>query len=235
MSARGAAAGAVALALVVGGAVAADRAAAGTAHDVVVQQIRSSVPDLVGIPQVEVLGFPFLNQLVAGRLTEVRVHLDGARVDGLTVSDVDVDARGVGTSDPYPVRHAHVNATVSFATVRALVAERAGLDLDLRGTGDALVATATVLGIPVNATLQPRPAAGAIRLELVHVTLAGIAVPVDAMPSALRSLLGDLAVPVSGLPAGVEITGTEVVTGGIRITLTAGDVTLNDLLNARAG
>lgn len=235
MSARGVTAGMVALALVVGGVVVVDRVAAGEAHDVVVQQVRSNVPDLVGDPRVEVLGFPFLNQLVAGRLTDVRVHLDGARLDGLTVSAVDLEAHGVGTSSPFTVQRALVHATLSFATVRSLIAERTGLDLDLRAAGDTLVATAAVLGFPVSATLRPRPTVGAVRLELVAVTLAGVAVPVDAMPADLRTALSDLAVPVDGLPAGVELTGTAVVAGGVRVTLTAADVALSDLMGSSRG
>lgn len=235
MSARGVTAGMVALVLVVGGAVVVDRVSAREAHDVVDQQVRSNVPDLVGDPRVEVLGFPFLTQLVAGRLTDVRVHLDGARLDGLTVSAIDLEAHGVGTASPYTVQRALVHATLSFAMARSLIAERTGLDLDLRAAGDALVATATVLGFPVSATLRPRPTVGAVRLELVDVSLAGVAVPVDAMPATLRTALSDLAVPVAKLPAGVELTGTAVVAGGVRVTLTGADVALADLMRSSAG
>ncbi len=235
MSARGIAATVVALALVVGGAVAADRVAAGTARDVAIQQLRSNVPDLVGTPRVEVLGFPFLTQLAGGSLTEVRAHLDGARLGGVSVSDVDVDAHGVSTRPPYVVQHARVLATLSPATVRALVVARTGLDLDLRTRGDTLVGTTSVLGVPASATLRPQVTDGQIRLELVALTLAGVAVPVGSLPTELATALGALVIAVDGLPAGVTVTDTAVVTGGVRATLIGTGVALTDLVGPSAG
>ncbi|HUX71105.1 MAG TPA: DUF2993 domain-containing protein, partial [Cellulomonadaceae bacterium] len=185
MSARGITAGMVALALVVGGAVVVDRVAAGTARDLAIQQLRSNVPDLVGTPRVEVLGFPFLTQLAGGRLTEVHAHLDGAGLGGVSVSDVDIDAHGVSTQSPYVVQHALVRATLSPATVRALVAARTGLDLDLRTDGDTLIGTVGVLGLPVSATLRPQVTDGQIHLTLVALTLAGVAVPASSLPAGL--------------------------------------------------
>ena len=235
MRARGIAATVVALTLVAGGAVAVDRVAAGTAHDLAVQQLRSSVPDLVGTPRVEVLGFPFLTQLVGGHLTEVRAHLDGAALGGVSVSDVDVDAHGVSTRSPYVVQHALVRATLSLATVRALVATRTGLDLDLRTDGDTLVGTAAVLGLPVSATLRPQVTGGQIHLTPVALTLAGVAVPASRLPAGLATALGALVIPVDGLPAGVTVTDTAVVAGGVRATLTGSGVALTDLVGRSAG
>ncbi len=235
MSARGITATVVALALVVGGAVVVDRVAAGTARDLATQQLQANVPDLVGTPTVEVLGFPFLTQLAGGRLTEVRAHLDGAGLGGVRVSDVDIDAHGVSTRSPYVVQHVVVRATLSPATVRALVAARTGLDLDLRTDGDTLIGTAGVLGLPVSATLRPEVTDGQIHLTLVALTLAGVAVPAGSLPTGLSTVLGALVIPVDGLPAGVTITDTAVVTGGVRATLVGTGVALTDLVGRSAG
>jgi hypothetical protein len=235
MSARGITATVVALTLVVGAAVVVDRVAAGTARDLATEQLRANVPDLVGTPRVEVLGFPFLTQLVGGRLTEVRAHLDGAGLGGVKASDVDIDARGVSTQSPYVVQHALVRATLSPATVRALVAARTGLDLDLRTDGDTLIGTVGVLGLPVSATLRPQVTDGQIHLTLVALTLAGVAVPASSLPAGLATVLGALVIPVDGLPAGVTVTDTAVVAGGVRATLTGTGVALTELVGRSAG
>ncbi|HUX69203.1 MAG TPA: LmeA family phospholipid-binding protein, partial [Cellulomonadaceae bacterium] len=161
--------------------------------------------------------------------------LDGAGLGGVSASDVDIDAHGVTTRSPYVVQHALVLATLSPATVRALVAARTGLDLDLRTDGDTLIGTAGVLGLPASVTLRPQVTDGQIRLELVALTLAGVAVPVGSLPTGLSTVLGALVIPVDGLPAGVTVTGTEVVAGGVRATLTATDVGLTDLVGRSAG
>ncbi len=213
----------------------ADRVAAGTARDLAVQQLESNVPDLVGTPTVEVLGFPFLTQLVGGRLTEVRAHLVGARLGGVSVSDVDVDAHGVSTRAPYVVRQALVRATLSPATVRALVVARTGLDLDLRTSGDTLVGATAVLGVPASVTLRPHVVDGQIRLGLVALSLGGVAVPAESLPAGLSAVLGALVIPVDGLPTGVTVTDTSVVTGGVRITLTGTGVELTHLVGSPGG
>ena len=55
------------------------------------------------------------------------------------------------------------------------------------------------------------------------------------LPAGLATALGALVIPVDGLPAGVTVTDTAVVAGGVRATLTGSGVALTDLVGRSAG
>ena len=226
MGARGVAIGATALVLVAIGAVAVDRVAAGAARDVAEREIVTSFDGVAGEPKVAIGGFPFLTQLVAGKLKDVTGRVDGLTFDGVEVTGVELDAEGVTTSEPYTVDHAVLTGTLSVETLQELLATKAGVDLDLGLEGDRLVARSQLFGLDLAATLVPRAQDGGIRADVTTVTLAGLAFDVAELPAVLAEQLSDLAVPVDGLPAGVALTGVVVRDGGVRITATGTDVVL---------
>ncbi|HEY8719793.1 DUF2993 domain-containing protein [Pengzhenrongella sp.] len=225
MSARGVVVG-VAVLVVLGGAVVADRFAVGMAQDVAVDGLRANVQGVTGDPKIVITGFPFLTQLLAGELTDVTGRVEGLTFKGVQITDVDVDAEGVTTHRPYTVHRALLTGSLSTATVEQLLAAKADLHVHLTVDGDRLKATTQLLGSDLTATLVPRAEHGAIRVKVADVTLGGVKVDVAALPSGIAKRFNDMAVPVEGLPDGVVVTGVAVRDGGVRITATGTDVTL---------
>ena len=226
MGVRGFAIGAVVLAVVAGGAVVADRTAAATTRDIVERELTTNFEAVHGRPDVTIGGFPFLTQLLAGKLSDITVHVDGLTVDGVAVTDVDVDAVGVTTAEPYRLDRAVLTATLPVAALQQLIAAESKLDLRLSLDGDQLKAATKLLGLSLIATLVPRVAADGIRVDVEAVTLGGLSIATADLPSAISAQLTDVAVPISGLPAGVVLTGVAVRDGGVRITATGTGVVL---------
>ena len=123
--------GLVVLVLVAGGAVVADRVAAGATGEAAAREIATTFQGVVGTPEVTIGGFPFLTQLVAGRLSDVGARIDGLTFDGLAVTEVEVDATGVSTSTPYRVDRAVLSATLPLASVQQLVAAKTELEVTI--------------------------------------------------------------------------------------------------------
>jgi len=218
--------GTTVLVLLLGGAVVVDRVAVGRAEDRAVSELKANVEGVSGEPQVAIGGFPFLTQVAAGKLSDVTVSADAVTLDGTEVTDVQVDAAGVTTAEPYTVDHAVLTGTLSAAALQQLVATKTSVALDLAITGDELTAATKVLGLDVTATLVPRVENGQIRVDVATVSLGGLAVNVADLPGGLSGRLKDLAVPISGLPDGFELSGVVVRDGGVQLTATGVDVVL---------
>lgn len=231
MGARAAVIG-VALVLVAGGAVVADRVAVGTTQDAAVRVLRANVEGVSGEPEVVIGGFPLLNQLLDGKLSDVTARVDGLTLDGVQVTHVDVDAVGVTTTEPYTIDRAVLTGALSVESLQQLLATKAGVDLDLRLDGDQLMAATHVLGLTVTATFVPRVENGGIHIDVATVTLGDLAIQVADLPGSLADQLSNLAVPLDGLPAGLALTGVAVRDGGVRITATGTDVVLPAALTA---
>ncbi|MDQ6714485.1 MAG: DUF2993 domain-containing protein, partial [Actinomycetota bacterium] len=74
-----------------GGLVAADRLAEARAEEYARGVVSDSMP-VADPPVVDIKGFPFLTQLLGGRLDEVTATVHGATLEGVPVTDVDLDA-----------------------------------------------------------------------------------------------------------------------------------------------
>jgi hypothetical protein len=226
MGARGVAIGTTVFVLLAGGAVVVDRVAVGRAQDRAVTEIQANVEGVSGEPDVTIGGFPFLTQLAAGKLSHVTAHAEGLTLDGVEVTDVEVDADGVTTTEPYSVDNAALTGTLSAAELNKLVAANSDLDVDLQIADDQLTAATKVLGLDVTAALVPRVDNGEIRVDVASVTFGGFTVAVADLPGVLAGQLSDLTVPIAGLPAGFTLSDVAVQGGGVRITATGLDVVL---------
>jgi len=212
--------------LLAGGAVVVDRVAVGRAQDRAVTEIQANVEGVSGEPDVTIGGFPFLTQLAAGKLSHVTAHADALTLDGVEVTDVEVDADGVTTTEPYSVDSAALTGTLSAAELNKLVAANSDLDVDLQIVDDQLTAATKVLGLDMTAALVPRVDNGEIRVDVASVTFGGFTVAVADLPGVLAGQLSDLTVPIAGLPAGFTLSDVAVQGGGVRITATGLDVVL---------
>ncbi|MEE6271876.1 LmeA family phospholipid-binding protein [Georgenia wangjunii] len=180
-----------------------------------------------GAMDVTIDGFPFLTQVLAGSLAEVRGTADGVLVEGLRLEDVRVAARGVDTSEPHVSDTVELNATVPLATLRAALEEAApgsGLRLDL--DGERVRLGIDVLGTAIAVGAEPVAAGAAVELELAEIAVGGRSVGADELPSVVSDLFAGLSLPVPGLPEGLALTRVDVIEGGVRVRAEGEDVSL---------
>ena len=218
-------AGVVTVVVLVGGAVVADRVAHTTAERRVTEAIEQNL-DVSGTPTVDIEGFPFLTQLLAGSLEDVTAGVDGVTLEGIEATDVTIDARGVSTSEPYTVGDATISATLPTASIEKIVADRSQLDVTVAVDGDRLTASGEVLGLTLSADLVPRVEDGKLLVTVADVQIAGLTVSTDDLPSSIGDRLTDVEIPVQGLPDGLVLTDATVVDGGVRITARGTDIVL---------
>ncbi len=230
MSTGKAVGGLVAITLVLGGGlVAADRFAASYAQDYARDAVNSQLK-AKGETHVDVHGFPFLTQAIGGTLDEVTVTVPAATVNDLPVSDVAVDARQVKVDAFSTQRHPTagdvvVQATIPVASLQSAVKKQSNLDVSLSVEGSVLRATGTILGLSLKAAVTPRVQTGKLLVGISDVTLGDRAVSVDSFP-ALHDALSGITVPIQGLPAGMSLTGAQVVPTGVRVTASGTNVAL---------
>ncbi len=217
--------GVVAVVVLVGGAVVADRVTHAAAEQRVTEAIEQNL-DVDGTPTVDIGGFPFLTQLLAGSIDHVTGSVDGVTLEGIDATDVTIDAHGVGTSEPYTVSEATVSATLPTASIEQIVADRSQLDVAVAVDGDALTASGRVFGLALAANLVPRVEAGKLLVSVANVQVAGLTVSVEDLPRGVGDRLTDIEVPVDGLPEGMALSDATVVPDGVRVTATGSDVVL---------
>jgi LmeA-like phospholipid-binding len=153
MGARAVAVGAVVVVALLGGAVVADRWALAETEDRVERSLRSSVDDVQGPAVVTIDGFPFLTQVAAGTLDALTLTVDGVTVDGVVLRDVAVEARDVGTREPYPAGSARL--TAAAVTLDGVELQDVTARAEDVTTGEPLRArTARLSGTLTTATLQ---------------------------------------------------------------------------------
>jgi hypothetical protein len=218
--------------LLLGLAVAADRFAVGFAEDKVAQQMAEK-GGLHGTPTVDIAGFPFLTQAVAGRYDDVRISLTAGQLGQPAGTQAHVALHGVhvplssvlsGSVDRVPVDRIDGNATLSYA----LLSAKLGGDTTLRPEGRGLRVTKTVelLGKAI-----PLTAVGTVTLDGNQLVLdvskaAGAGVDLPGFLVTRASDLLDLRYDLPALPFGLHVTGVTPADDGVHLTLAATDAVL---------
>ncbi len=215
------------LVLLLGLAFGADRVAVGIAEDSVGRELAAR-GGLQGQPGVDIAGFPFLTQALAGRYDDVRISLSADQLGQPEGTRADVSLRGVqvplssvlsGSVQQIPVERIEGTATLSYA----LLATQLGPDTILRREADQLRITRTVelLGRQV-----PLTAAGRVTVEGDEVVIdvgtaegAGVELPGFLVQQA--GALLDLRYPVPALPFGLRLTGVTPGADGVVLRLAA--------------
>jgi len=239
--------------LIPGSLVVADRIAAG----VVGARLADTAGCVLGLaepPQVDVHGFPFVTQVLAGRFAGLTVTADRfgeseLPIAGITaeVSDVEFDgdltAAGAGSaaSGPVEIRIGRLYAalTVDLARLDALaddsVAGRlSGADVQIRGSdnGQLIVdVTATIFGqaVPVTVYAVPVLDGRMLRIEPVEVEVFGLRRSADQLAGALGAgALGERRIEreLPELPAGLAYQGLTATADGLRLEITGESVTV---------
>lgn len=217
--------------LLAGLGVLADRIAVNVAES----RIASELADrggLVGTPDVDISGFPFLTQAIGGRYRDVRMSLDEGQLAEAPGTRADVSLRGVrvplsdvlsGSVSEVPVDRIDGTATLSYE----LLAGEIGGNTTLAPEGDGLRITRTVelLGYTL-----PVTAAGTITLDGDELVIdveqaAGAGVEVPGFLVRQVSDLLDLRYEVS-LPFGLQLTGVAPGPDGVEVRVEATDAVL---------
>jgi hypothetical protein len=223
----------VVLVLMLGLLLLADRAAVGFAEDKVATQIAEKGA-LQGTPEVDINGFPFLTQALAGRYDDVRIALTAAELGQPEGTRADVALHGVevplsaalsGSVQEVPVERIDGTATLSYA----LLSAQLGSDTTLTREGDGLRVTRTVEIVGQRLRLT---AAGKLTLEgsdlvvdVQQASGAGVDVP-DFLLSRAADLL-DLRYTVPPLPFGLQLTGVTPGKDGVDVRVEATDTVLS--------
>lgn len=210
----------------------ADRVAVGIAEDRVADQLAGK-GGLVGAPEVDITGFPFLTQVVAGRYEDVRVSLGAEELGQPAGTRADVSLRGVhvplrtvlsGSVQQVPVEHIDGTATLAYQ----LLAAELGSDATVAREGDGLRITRTV---EVLRYTLPVTAAGTVGLDGDQLVVdvdeaagAGVDLP-DAVVGRVSDLL-DLRYTVPDLPFGLQLTGVAPGPDGVDVRVEATDAVL---------
>ena len=222
----------VLLVLLLGLLLLVDRVAVGFAEDRVAQQIAEKGA-LQGTPEVDIAGFPFLTQAVAGRYDDVRIGLTAAELGQPEGTRADLVLRGVevplsaaisGSVREVPVERIDGTATLSYALLSAQLA--GDTTLTREGEGLRITRTVEILGQRL-----PLTAAGTLTLDgsdlvvdVEEATGAGVDVPGWVLSRAADLL--DLRYSVPALPFGLQLTSVTPTEDGVDVGVEATDTVL---------
>ncbi len=204
-----------------------DRVAVGVAEDRVASEIAAEA-GLAGTPGVDITGFPFLTQALAGRYDDVRISLRADQLGQPEGTAVDVALRGVqvplsavlaGSVQEVPVERVDGTATLSYE----LLATGLGADTTLVREGDGLRITRTVelLGrrLPLTAVGQVSLDGSEVVIDVAEASGAGVELPGFLVERAGDLL--DLRYAVPALPFGLRLTSVTPAEDGVVVGLEA--------------
>jgi hypothetical protein len=212
----------VVLTVLLAGAVVADGVVRRQTEARIATATAAGIPGVEQPPAVSIGGFPFLTQLMAGRLSSVHLTAPTATVEGLRLDDVVVELTGVTTEAPYTAEGAVMTAMISPEAVQAVLS----VELDLSVRDGSLVASTTVLGLPLDVVLAPRAAGQEVEVDVTGFVLAGASVRSADLPGSIADQLQGIRFAVAGLPAGMALTAVDVTPDGLRLSAEGRDLAL---------
>ena len=225
----------VIVAVLLGVGFLADRAVERWAEGYVADQLTEQA-GLAGTPDVDVRGFPFLTQALAGRYDDVRISLTADELGQPAGTSADVRLAGVqvplsavlsGDVQEVPVDRIDGTATLSYE----LLSDQLGGDSTLGPEGDGLRVTKTV---EVLGYTLPLTASGTVSLEGDEIVVdvegasgAGVEVPGFLVDQASDLLA--LRYQVPALPFGLQLTSVTPAAEGVVVQVEAVDTVLAPL------
>lgn len=224
----------VLLLLAIVGVVAADRIGVRIAEDRIAQEVAAQT-ELTRQPDVTIHGIPFLTQVVGGEYEHIEIAIGDWTEQGVTVTDVTVDMRGVAAPLSEVTGGNTANVTARTATVSAVVpysliqknAPREVKRVAPQGDNLAVDLEGSLLGFRLagSGVVELKPTDRGIAVSPVSVKSdGGPQIPLAALK---RQLTWTVQVPA--LPLGAKITEVRATEGGVLVGATAQNVKLNDL------
>jgi hypothetical protein len=215
------------------GLVVADRVGVRIAQNRIGQQVAAQY-DLPRQPDVTIHGIPFLTQVVGGEYDHITVDIGDWTEQGVTVSDVTVDMRGLNAPLSDVINGDTTNMTAGTAAASAIIpydvikkeAPKEVRSIGPKGDDLSVDLTGSVLGFQVNGTavVSVKPTSKGIAITPQSVGEGAAQMPLTLVRQQLTWV-----VPVRDLPIGARISGIEPTAGGLKVTATAHNVNLNDL------
>jgi hypothetical protein len=220
----------IALVVLLGLLVGADRIALVVAEDQLAGHIQSS-QHLSQKPDVSIDGFPFLTQVIARDFPHATVDIHGLDANGLTISDLHADLRGVHVDSGFnaaTVDNLTATAELSYADIGKALSSQldvSGVQVGTVQVSDAgpnqITAAYDLLGATISATIDVS-LAGANTLEFrsvsFHTPLSGIGVSPQNF---------DVKYSLGSLPFGINLTALDFTQSGVDVTATGTDVNLS--------
>jgi hypothetical protein len=223
-----------ALVLVVGLLIA-DRWALVRARGEVLDALTEITDEMDG-GEVEIDGFPFLSQVISGRIDRVDFTADRIALDGLELMDVTGRAEGVAIRAPREAARLDASATVPLALIQEQVAATSfdipilgprTLSADIEGN-DLVIETEILTGtVHVIAEVAPTDDGRGIHIHLGRGTVAGVSTEISELPVVGSRIPVDHYVDLENLPPNVEVTEARVQSDGIRVTIEGRNVPLD--------
>ncbi|TQM67183.1 DUF2993 family protein [Actinomadura hallensis] len=224
----------VLLCLTIVGVVAADRIGVRIAENRIAQEVAAQT-ELTREPDVTIHGIPFLTQVAGGEYEHIEMALGDWTEQGVTVTDVRVDMRGVnaplsevasGNTANVAARTATVSAVVPYSLIKQNAPrEVTGISPD--GDNLAVDLEGDILGFRLESTgvVELKATGRGIAVSPVSVkTNGGPQIPLAALKRQLTWV-----VQVPALPLGAKISSIRPTADGVRVGATAENVKLNDL------
>ncbi len=184
-------------------------------------------PEVVGQPDVDVGGFPFLTQLAAREFQDVDVSVPALTAQGVPLTDVDLQLQGVTPVSGYTsvqVETADATAVLTYGDLQA-ASPVPGLTYSDGGDGSvAFSGSLEVLGRQVEVTGTASLQAQGSTVTVIPQQFNTGNPNLDA--AAGRLLGGGLTFQIGGLPANVGLTGARGGPDGVVVTATGSNVTL---------
>lgn len=212
----------VVLAVLAGGAFLVDTVLRRGAEDAIAAEVHAAIPGVEQPPDVTIEGFPFLTQVAAGELSSVRLSAPAATVEGLRLEDVVVRLHAVSTEAPYAAQTAELTALVTPDAAEAALG-LSGLDLGVRDGG--LIATASVLGVPLDVVMAARAEGHDVVVDVEAFMLGGFRVDSDELPADITGQLQGLRFAITGLPDNMSLAGVTVIDDGLELAATGTGLT----------
>jgi len=153
----------IAVVVLLGLLVGADRVALAIAESQLASRIQSS-QHLSQKPDVSIAGFPFLTQVAARDFPHATVDIHGLDANGLTITDLHADLRGVHVNSGFnsaTVDTLNATAQLSYADIGKALSSRLDVDGAQIGTvqvsragADQITASYDLLGVSISATID---------------------------------------------------------------------------------
>lgn len=215
------------------GLVVADRVGVRVAEKQIGQQVAAQY-DLQQRPDVTIHGIPFLTQVIGGTYDHITVDIGDYTEQGVTVSGVKVDMRGLNARLSDIINNDTSNVTAETATASAIVpygvikkeAPKEVTSIAPKGDDLAVGMTGSLLGFQLNGTavVSVKPTSKGIAITPESVGEGAAQLPLTLVRKQLT-----WTVPVRDLPVGSRISQIQPTSDGLRVAATAHDVNLNDL------
>lgn len=178
-------------------------------------------------PNVDIAGFPFLNQFATGKYDKVTITADdvpvGQTARRLVLSRVRVVLHSLTVSRDFQNLHAaraDATATITYDELGNTL----GVQLGYAGDGRVRASkTVTVAGVSVAAAVTARPHVADGALSFADPAIDQPGVLGTAAAAALRQLF-DVRIPLNGVRFGVRVRSLHAEPNGVTVALTGRDL-----------